>query len=68
MPNLHGESVNNYGTKMYILQRLETSSISYRGKQLAELNSWNREALFLSLFGTTDFINIDTKNISTLFF
>ena len=39
MPNLHGESVNNYGTKMYIPQRLETSSISYRGKQLAELNS-----------------------------
>jgi len=68
MPNLHGESVNNYKTNMCIPQRLETSSIFYRDKQLAELNSWDMEALLLSLFGTTDFINIDTKNISTLLF
>jgi len=61
MPNPHGEGINNCGTNTCTLQGLEMSTISYEDNKPAELNSWDRETLPLSLF-----INIDTKNISTL--
>ena len=66
MPNPQGEDVSNCGMNTCEPQGLESSSISYRDKQLAEPNSWNGKALPLSLFGTIEFLEIDSKNISTL--
>jgi len=36
--------------------------------EITEPNSWDRAALPISLFGTNDFIEIDSNNILTLLF
>ena len=51
---------------MYTLQDLETTSIPYKDNQPVELNSWNKEAYPISIFGTVKFLDIDSKNILTL--
>ena len=52
MLNLQGKGISNYNMNMYIPQEIKLSSIPYRDKQPAKLNSWNREALLISLFRT----------------
>jgi len=66
MSNLYGESANNYSMNMYNPRRFKMSFISCIDKQPAKPNSWDRKALLISFFGTTEFIEIDTNNISKL--
>jgi len=46
----------SYGLKMF--------SILYGNHQPVELNSWNGETHPLSIFGTNEFLEINSKNFS----
>ena len=42
-----------------------TSSIPYLANQLADLSSWYNNMYPIPIFGTSDFIKINTSNITT---
>ena len=50
---------------MYTLQDFKTTTIPYKDNQLVELNSWDKEAHPLLIFGTIEFLDIGSKNILT---
>jgi len=66
MLNPQGKDVFNCNMNTYNIQSFKLFSISYKDNQPTELNSWNREAWPLSIFGNIKFLDIDSKNISTL--
>ena len=66
MPISQGKDMALINMNMYTLQDLETTSIPYKDNQPVELNSWNKEAYPISIFGTVKFLDIDSKNILTL--
>jgi len=66
IPNPQGKGMANCNINICAPQGLKISSIPYRNYQLTEPNSWNGEAHPLFLFGNTDFLEIDSKNILTL--
>jgi len=63
--NPQGKSVVFNNPSISMPQGIETTSISYKNNYLVELNVWDGKAHSISIFGTIDFLNIDTKNIST---
>jgi len=65
MPNLQGGGMASNNMNMCTAQGLEMSSIPYKDYQLVEPNSWDGEAYPLSIFGTNEFLEINSKNFST---
>ena len=51
---------------MCFTQGIENTSISYKNNEPVKLNAWDSEAYPIFIFGTNEFLNIDSKNISTL--
>jgi len=66
MCNPQGKGVvfNNHNTSMF--KDIETSLIPYEDNGPMESNAWDREAHSILIFGTMDFLDIDTKNVSIL--
>jgi len=50
---------------MYQPQDINSNAILYSVNQPAKSNWQNREALLIYLFGTNEFLDINTNNIST---
>jgi len=47
-------------------RHIKISLISYENKSLVEPNTWNGEVYCILIFGTIDFLDIDTKNMLIL--
>jgi len=60
---LYVESVNNNNTNMSQPQGFNTTSILYKEHQLANIELWDSQINPISIFGNTEFISIDMKNI-----
>lgn len=73
MPNLQGIGIVNYdmntynsqGSNMSTSQGLKSSSILYRKNLSINSNSQSRNTLPISIFGTMEFEEIDSKNMYT---
>ena len=65
MPNLQEKGIFNCNINIYAPQGLKSSSIPYEDYKLAEPNSWDGNTLPISLFSTNNFLDIDSKTIST---
>jgi len=63
MPPLYVESVNNNNTNTSQSQGFNTTSILYKKHQLANTELWYSQTNPISIFGNTESIPIDMKNI-----
>jgi len=63
IPQGKSAAINNMN--MYTPWDLEMTIIPYKDNQPVELNSWDKEAHSLLIFRTIEFLDIDSKNIST---
>ena len=64
IPISNNESVNNMGINMCCLQSLESSFILYMENQPGKPNFWDSATLPIFLFGTDEFVMINSNNIS----
>ena len=51
---------------MYPSQDFTNILIPYKINQLVELNAWDSKAYPISIFGTMEFLEIDSMNMTTL--
>jgi len=65
MPNPQEKGIFNCNINIYASQGFKSSSIPYGDYKLVEPNSWDRNALPISLFSSNNFLDINSKTIST---
>ena len=65
MFNSQGENEVSNNTNTYVLQNVIEVFLPYNIQKLVEPNSWDSKAYLITIFGTIEFLNTDTRNIYT---